>query len=262
MTTALLVMTTALSPPTTALRRLMPGGPGFAVVENFLPQHQVALLKEDVAVLQREGRFELAGVGAGERNRLSDTVRRCEQCFLYPKIKHGGGGQQEARSMLYSVLDSVRTSLQQETGEALDGLLTEGLYAAYPQGGYYRRHIDSYSNTPQALRKFSFLLYANDAWKESDGGHLRIHTDGGGELAPPGAPASFVDVEPRAGTLVLFRSDVPHEVLDTNAARLAAVGWFNAPPEGSSERRTLIGVLGAATLVGLLQKTLSGRDGD
>ena len=32
------------------------------------------------------------------------------------------------------------------------------------------------------------------------------------------------------GTLVLFESDkVPHEVLDTNAERVAVVGWYNRP---------------------------------
>ena len=132
--------------------------------------------------------------------------------------------------MLYDTLESVRSTLQQEMGEALDGLLTEGLYAAYPSGGYYRRHIDSDANTPQALRKYSYLVYCNEEWQESDGGCLRIHTDGGGEEAPFGAMPSFIDVEPRAGTLVLFRSDLPHEVLDTSAPRLAVAGWFNAPP--------------------------------
>ena len=65
----------------------------------------------------------------------------------------------------------------------------------YPNGGYYRRHLDALPGTPQALRKFSFLLYLNEGWQASDGGCLRIHTDGGGECAPPGAAPSFVDAE-------------------------------------------------------------------
>jgi predicted 2-oxoglutarate/Fe(II)-dependent dioxygenase YbiX len=130
-----------------------------------------------------------------------------------------------------------------------------------PNGGYYRRHVDSYANTPQALRKFSFLLYCNEEWTQADGGCLRIHTDGGGEMAPSGTPPSYVDVEPTAGTLVLFRSDVPHEVLDTSASRLAMVGWFNSPPEGSNERRTLIAALAGALLVGSGVKTILGGGG-
>ena len=88
-----------------------------------------------------------------------------------------------------------------------------------------------------------------------------LHTDGGGEMAPSGTPPSYVDVEPTAGTLVLFRSDVPHEVLDTSASRLAMVGWFNSPPEGSNERRTLIAALAGALLVGSGVKTILGGGG-
>ena len=72
---------------------------------------------------------------------------------------------------------------------------------------------------------------------------------------------SYVDVKPRAGTLALFRSDVPHEVLDTTASRLAVAGWFNAPPEGSSQRRTLIAALAGALVVGNGAKVLLGGGG-
>ena len=164
--------------------------------------------------------------------------------------------------MVYSTMDELSELLQRETGQKLDNSLTEGLYASYPNGGFYRRHLDSFKDTPQELRKFSFLLYCNEGWQPSDGGCLRIHTDGGGVLAPAGAPPSYVDVEPKAGTLVLFDSvTVPHEVLNTNAARLAMVGWFNSPPQGSDFRRTLIAGLAGALLVGNGVKSLVGALG-
>ena len=138
--------------PSSALAQL--NAKGFAVVENFLDDAMVDLLKDDVRVLNAEGRFGVAGVGEAATNRVADEVRRCEQCFIYPRIKHGGGGNQEAKTALYSVLDSVKDSLEQSTGVALDSLLTEGLYASYPSGGYYRRHIDRVKDTPQDIRRF------------------------------------------------------------------------------------------------------------
>jgi hypothetical protein len=37
-------------------------------------------------------------------------------------------------------------------------------------------------------------------------------------------------VEPKGGSLVLFKSDmIPHEVLNTNAVRYVIVGWYNRP---------------------------------
>ena len=50
---------------------------------------------------------------------------------------------------------------------------------------------------------------------------------------------------------VVFRSDsVPHEVLETSAERMALVGWFSKPAEGSASRRSLIAGLSAALVVG------------
>ena len=253
----ILASTNGLQLPAAAISALHSNGPGFAVCEGFMGPDQVEAIRRDVHQLHQEGRFKVAGVGADSSNRVDSTVRRCEQCFLYPRVKHGGGGDQSGRSILYSLLDGIRGSLEKGTGVALDSLLTEGLYVSYPNGGFYRRHIDSYPGTPQEIREFSFLLYANPNWKESDGGCLRIHTDGGGEEPRPGTPESFVDIEPKAGTLVVFRSDVPHEVLETAAERLAIVGWFNRPPSGSTARRTLIAGLGAAVAIGGAFKLLN-----
>jgi len=231
---------------------------GFAVVPNFLTTADVELLRKDVTHLSGSGQFRAAGVGDAGTNRIADEVRRCEQCFLYPRGKYESQGLGEARQMVYSVLDSVRNDLQAGTSVELEPLLTEGAYMSYPNGGFYRRHIDSYPGTPQEIRKFSYLLYCNPEWQPADGGCLRIHLDGGLEVAPASAPPRFHDVEPRAGTLVLFRSDVPHEVLDTAASRLAIAGWFNAPPKGSSTRRSLIAALGGAVAVGSVLKFGSG----
>ena len=222
---------------------------GFAVLPDFVTSNTVEALKRDVTLLQREGRFSTAGVGE-MNNRVDGLVRKCEQCFVFPQYKHKGGGDAQGRSMLYESIDSLRADLTAGCGVELDGMLTEGLYATYPNGGFYRRHVDSVPGTASDVRQWSYLLYLNTEWKEEDGGCLRIHTDGGGEEAPPGAAPSFVDVEPRAGTLVVFRSTIPHEVLDTDAERLAVAGWFNTPVQGSSDRRKLIAYLAGALVVG------------
>ena len=182
--------------------------------------------------------------------RGGEGVRPSKQGLPLPRITYEADGLAEARRMLYPLLEGVRKELEHGTGVELSPLLTEGAYMSYPNGGFYRRHIDSYPNTPQECRKFSYLLYCNPNWKPSDGGCLRLHDDGGAEVAPAGARPCYVDVEPRAGTLVVFRSDVPHEVLDTSASRLAIAGWFNSPPEGSAGRRTAIAALGATLVVG------------
>lgn len=224
---------------------------GFAVVENFLAPPAVSELVADVEALRSEGRFAAAGVGEAATNRLDKSVRKCEQCFVFPKGRQQGAGDARARDRMYSSIDAVHKALHEGAGTPLDALLTEGLYVHYPNGGYYKRHVDAAVGTTSALRAWSYLLYLNEDWCPADGGCLRIFTDGGLEQAPAGAPPSFVDVEPRGGTLVVFRSDaVPHEVLETTTKRMALVGWFSKPVEGSSSRRSLITALSGALVVG------------
>jgi SM-20-related protein len=112
----------------------------------------------------------------------------------------------------------------------LDSSLTELLYAYYPRGGFYRRHRDAIPGSASVLRTYSLLLYLNKDWTSKDGGELLLHLDSGGDELPDGEEPNFVKVEPKGGTLVLFKSErIPHEVLDTNAERLAVVGWYNRP---------------------------------
>ncbi|KAL1523183.1 hypothetical protein AB1Y20_018137 [Prymnesium parvum] len=224
---------------------------GYVVLPNFLSAEEVEDCVGDVAQLCASGRFSSAGVGEAALNRVDEGVRRCEQCFIFPKGRQRGAGVGEVREQLFSKIDALRSALHENCGKPLDALLTEGLYVYYPHGGYYKRHLDAATGTTSALRVWSYLLYLNQAWSEEDGGWLRIFNDGGAESAPEGGPPSYVDVEPRGGTLVVFRSDsVPHEVLETRAERLALVGWLCQPLEGSSTRRSLIAGLSAALAVG------------
>lgn len=113
-------------------------------------------------------------------------------------------------------------------------------YAFYPTGGFYQRHIDA-MNVGRLAREWSFILYLNQGWRQSDGGHLRVFEAGSGVRgsgtlladftaghSPLLSPAQHVDIAPRAGTLVVFRSDtVPHEVRHTSAKRMAIIGWLH-----------------------------------
>jgi predicted 2-oxoglutarate/Fe(II)-dependent dioxygenase YbiX len=89
-------------------------------------------------------------------------------------------------------------------------------FLRYPAGGFYRRHRDVPSGSGDDFpRRISVVMFLTSAGKRCEGGALRIYR-----------PDPF-DIAPRAGTLVAFPSEVPHEVLPvTSGVRDVVVDWF------------------------------------
>ena len=232
----------------------------YIILQDFIPPPLQSSLRSDIQNLRQASKFNIAKIGEGATNALNDNIRVAETCFLGPGKLNDVPST--ARQNLYDIIDQVRGDLERSSGQALDGRLTELLYAYYPQGGFYRRHRDALPGSTSNLRRFSFLLYLNEDWDaEKDGGCLRMHMDGGGDVLPEGATPNFRDISPDGGTLVVFASDaIPHEVLDTRKERMAVVGWFNRPVSmddltdlsGGGVNPVMLGVAAALVTVGLV----------
>ena len=93
------------------------------------------------------------------------------------------------------------------------------MLTCYPGGGArYTRHCD---NANRNGRRLTAILYLNPAWRDGDGGELRVFG--------PGASEDVVaTVSPLSNRLLIFWSDAraPHEVLPAHAERFAATIWF------------------------------------
>lgn len=89
-------------------------------------------------------------------------------------------------------------------------------FLRYHAGGFYRRHCDVLSDSDEEFpRRISVVMFLTSAGEQCEGGALRIYQ-----------PEAF-DITPKAGTLVAFPSDVPHEVLPvTTGVRDVVVDWF------------------------------------
>ena len=89
-------------------------------------------------------------------------------------------------------------------------------FLRYHTGGFYRRHCDVLSDSEEEFpRRISVVMFLTSAGEQCEGGALRIYQ-----------PEPF-DIAPKAGTLVAFPSDVPHEVLPVTAGvRDVVVDWF------------------------------------
>lgn len=87
-------------------------------------------------------------------------------------------------------------------------------FAFYPPGHFYKKHIDQTAENNK--RFFSFVIYLNPIWKTSDGGKLVGYEN----------EQIIFEVLPHFGEMVVFRSDIAHEVETSHNERRSLAGWF------------------------------------
>lgn len=113
------------------------------------------------------------------------------------------------------VIDRVRLALAQFFGIALSGHEGPG-FLRYPRGGFYGRHVDVAPDWDELFpRRIAIVLFLTSAGEHCEGGSLCVYLP------------EMSDIPPRAGTLVAFPADLPHEVLPvTSGVRDVVVDWF------------------------------------
>lgn len=88
-------------------------------------------------------------------------------------------------------------------------------YAVYPVGHFYEKHLDITAENNK--RVFSFVIYLNDTWSDIDGGHLIGYQ----------SPSQVIfNISPTIGHMILFKSEIEHEVMKTNKIRYSLTGWI------------------------------------
>lgn len=169
-------------------------------------------VRADLDEAHAAGKFSRAGTGQGAQHHLHGDVRHDE--VYWPDQVTANHVQVQLWAMTAALMQAFNRTLY------LGLIEFEGHYAAYPRGGFYRRHVDSFARND--ARMVSMILYLNRDWHMPDGGQLRMH-----DQADARESASHIDVAPIGGTLVCFLSrEVEHEVLPTHAARFSFTGWF------------------------------------
>ena len=122
-------------------------------------------------------------------------------------------------------LDELRAELADCTGRPL---LSGGVLhlMRYPVGTKFARHVDEDASLFEPLRNsISLLVYLTpDDWAAEDGGALRIYERG--VAVDGGEPGREVEVLPVGGTLVVYDSELEHEVLPTRRERHLLSGRF------------------------------------
>ena len=194
---------------------LLAGGvasPGYAYFENFISSETVLGLLELLAEKEADQELKQAGVGKDAALALRPEIRSDSIFWLE---------RSDPSLVIQHWLDAMEDIIEHFRRALFLPLQSyEGHLARYPEGGFYKPHLDQHRASP--TRQVSMIVYLNEHWKQGDGGELRIFTD-----PHLGIYGPFIDISPRAGSVVVFRSaDFWHEVLPAKVPRRSLTGWF------------------------------------
>jgi len=181
-------------------------GQGWAVSRRVYRAEAVESLAAEARRLHAAGEFRRAGIGRGARREVQEEVRRDEIFWLRQERATA------AQAFFWEGVERIRADLNRLLFLGLQEF--EGHLAVFPPQGFYRRHLDRFSDADE--RVLSAVLFLNPGWRAEEGGALRLHL-----------PTGPVDVLPEAGTFAVFRSElIWHEVLPAASPRFSATGWY------------------------------------
>ena len=184
---------------------------GWAVTPQFLDPAEALALSRESRVAWDEGRFRRARVGRGDGLVIREDIRSDHVMWLRT------GESTAAQERYLASLEELRFAIN---GRFFLGLFDfEGHFAVYPEGAFYKPHLDRHRNTGDRI--VTAIVYLNENWQPRDGGELKLWT------TPGDKDGAYQIIEPRLGTLVtFFAADHWHEVLPALKTRMSITGWF------------------------------------
>lgn len=164
-------------------------------------------LLEEARHHDAKGDLEPAGVGRGAIRQINTSIRRDAIKWL--------DGHTPAQK---TYLDQMAELQLQLNRSLFLGLFEyECHFALYKEGGFYKKHLDSFRG--RASRMVTTVLYLNPDWQAEWGGELVIYGEDSDQRRAV--------ITPEMGKLVVFMSEqIPHEVLPTCKPRASVAGWF------------------------------------
>jgi SM-20-related protein len=183
----------------------------YCIVEDFFNAEEIQVLRKSLLQKYEEDNFKKAAIG----NRLNETIEKAVRGDFILWINEADAG--EAEKVFFNKINSLVSYLNKTC--FLGILQKEFHYAVYPEGTFYKRHLDTFQNDDR--RKLSLVCYLNDEdWAPENGGELVIYKEeNGAETAK--------SIYPFPGRVVIFESQLlEHEVKPVKTTRLSITGWL------------------------------------
>ncbi|MCM4160143.1 2OG-Fe(II) oxygenase [Antarcticibacterium flavum] len=183
----------------------------YCIVEDFFDAEEIQVLRRSLLQKYEEDNFKKAAIG----NKLNETIEKAVRGDFILWINEADAG--EAERIFFNKINSLVSYLNKTC--FLGILQKEFHYAVYPEGTFYKRHLDTFQNDDR--RKLSLVCYLNDEdWAPENGGELVIYKEENGvETAK--------SIYPFPGRVVIFESQLlEHEVKPVKTTRLSITGWL------------------------------------
>ena len=178
---------------------------GYFIWDDFVSSEDVEKLVSIANQASQSGDFKKAGIGKQALFQLDKSIRGDYIQWL-DRNNHN-----QIVLQFLDKMERLKNTLNQTCYLGLKDFETH--FAIYPENTFYKKHIDRFQQN--AHRIISFVLYLNESWQEGHGGELAIYLDDKTEI-----------IEPLAGRLLLFRSELEHEVLMSYRKRYSITGWM------------------------------------
>lgn len=178
---------------------------GYFIWDDFVSNEEVGKLVSIANQGSQSGDFKKAGIGKQALFQLDKSIRGDYIQWL------DKNNQNQIVLQFLNKMEWLKNTLNETCYLGLKDFETH--FAIYPENTFYKKHVDRFQQN--AHRVISFVLYLNENWQEGHGGELAIYLDDKTEI-----------VQPLAGRLLLFRSELEHEVLMSYRKRYSITGWM------------------------------------
>jgi SM-20-related protein len=175
---------------------------GFWLCRDFLAAEHLEPLYEYCRVLDESNALKEAAIGKGELKRNAPSIRS-DQIAWFDDF------DSETGKVLFDVYDELMNILRCEF--FLPVKRFECHFAKYETGAKYLKHVDRHTQLPGRL--ITCVLYLSQCSKKS--GNLKVYLPNG----------DIQTVAPAPGTLVVFNSELEHEVTPALTDRWSVAGW-------------------------------------
>ncbi|TRW21114.1 2OG-Fe(II) oxygenase [Flavobacterium zepuense] len=183
----------------------------YSIVDGFFTDTEVQGLREGLLAKFEAERFKKSAIGNQANEQVQSAVRG--DYILWLDEANATGAEKD-------FFDTIQDFTQYLNRTCYMGIAKQEFhYALYPEGTFYKRHLDTFQN--DSSRKLSMVCYLNDEdWKPEYGGELTLYlNESGTEKA--------LDIYPVKGRVVVFESQVlEHEVKPVKQKRLSITGWL------------------------------------